>query len=168
MWRVVSCSRPRSRQEGIWTTQKVMVVVFACFVWGACATHRTSGYVVPGETLDKNARYFVVIDLEDDRELNALLERGLATRGIEVSSGLIGTMPADAAYRVGYSGQWQWDITWYLLSFSIRIYGPESGLLIATASSLRTSLVRRPPAEVVSEVLNQLFGHLGRSNGGTP
>jgi hypothetical protein len=128
-----------------------------CILSTACVSD-TGGYVVPGETLDEDGVFYIVFSKDDERALYQVLQEDMASRGLRVLSGFADRMPDDATYLVEYGSQWQWDITWYLLSFNIRIYHPETKLLIATANSMHTSVVRRPAEEVVSETLDQLFG----------
>ena len=120
-------------------------------------TSEIGGYIVPGESLDREGDYYIVVEEEDRRLLYLILREKVASRGISVSSGSKDSIPMDVDFLVEYGGQWEWDLAWYLFDFNVRIYHPDTKFLIATASSLRTSLKRRPPAQVVEETLDQLF-----------
>lgn len=123
----------------------------------ACATTDVGSYIVPGEALAPSGSYYIVFSENDERALHELLREGMIARELDASSGFADRVPADATYVVEYGSQWQWDVTWYLLHLSVRVYEPDERLLIASAHSERTSLVRRPAEEVVAETLNALF-----------
>ncbi len=138
-----------------------MIRVLILFCLGlslsACVSVDVNGYIVPGETLEYDRQYYIVFSRNDEHALHDILERGMTVKGISVSTGFPDRMPLNTGYIVEYGGQWQWDVTWYLLNFNVRVYDPETKLLIASASSLRTSLGRKSPEEIVSETLSQIF-----------
>lgn len=125
----------------------------------ACASADVGSYVVPGESLAESGSYYIVFAADDDRALHELLREGMVARDLDASSGFADRMPEDTTYLVEYGSQWQWDVTWYLLHLNVRVYEPGTRLLIASAHSRRSSLVRKPPEEVVAEALNVLFDH---------
>lgn len=133
-----------------------LVLILLLFLEG-CVSVDVTGYVVPGETLEKGGGYYIVPSKDDMHGLNELLKEGLLAKGLLATSGIQDNMPEDIHYIVEYGGQWQWDITWYLLNFNVRIYHSETKLLIASANSLRTSLGRKSPKFIVSETLGKLF-----------
>lgn len=122
-----------------------------------CATADVGSYLVPGEALAQSGRYYIVFSEEDDRAVHELLREEMIARGLDAASGFPDRMPQDTAYLVEYGSQWQWDATWYLLHLNVRVYEPDTRLLIASAHSQRTSLARRSPEEMVTETLNALF-----------
>lgn len=123
----------------------------------ACVSVNVGSYVVPGETLDVEGSYYIVISDGDEHALYQLLKTNMLSKDLQVSFGKREDIPASATYLVEYGGQWQWDITWYLLNFDMRIYEPGSKLLIASSSSLRTSLARKSAEKIVVETLEELF-----------
>ncbi len=135
------------------------MLFFFCMILSlsSCMSIDVSGYVVPGETLVKDKHYYIVFANTDEHALHDILQKGISARGIPVSSGFEDRMPEEAGYLVEYGGQWQWDVTWYLLNFNVRVYNPENRLLIASASSLRTSLGRKTPEAVIAETLDKIF-----------
>lgn len=136
---------------------KRLAALWPCLLLAACATSDVGSYTVPGESLSTSGRYYVIFSENDDRALHEMLRTAMIARGLDASSGFADRVPADATYIVEYGSQWQWDLTWYLLHLSVRIYEPNERLLIASAHSERTSLVRRPAEEVVAETLHALF-----------
>lgn len=129
----------------------------ASLLVAACASSDVGSYTVPGEELARSGSYYIVFSENDDRALHELLRKAMIARGLDASSGFADRVPADATYLVEYGSQWQWDVTWYLLHLSVRVYEPDERLLIAAAHSRRTSLVRKPAEEVVTETLDSLF-----------
>ena len=133
------------------------LILLASLSLTACVSVDVSRYIVPGETLDKEGSYHIVISENDGHDLHELLKTNMLSKGLFVSFGTREDMPDDVTYLVEYGGQWQWDISWYLLNFNIRIYQPGSKLLVASSNSLRTSLGRKSAERVVVETLEQLF-----------
>lgn len=123
----------------------------------ASCVAETGAYVVPGKSIDRTGKYYIVVAEEDKRLLYLLLREQIELRGIAVTSGSEDGLPHDADFVVEYGGYWQWDFTWYLFDFNVWIYDPETRFLIASASSVRSSPNRRPPEQVVDETLDQLF-----------
>jgi len=56
-----------------------------------------------------------------------------------------------------YRDKWMWDITMYLLELTITFKDPVNGLVMASGNSYHTSLTRMTPAEMVDEVLTNIF-----------
>lgn len=123
----------------------------------SCATVQVGSYIVPGTALDTDGDYYIIFSENDQRMLHEILRKGMIKRGLSATSGFEDRMPESTNYFVEYSSRWQWDITWYLLEFNLRIYNPRTKLLVASAYSLRTSLQRRTPEEIVAETLAELF-----------
>ena len=127
------------------------------FLLVSCATVDIGGYIASDVNLSKQSNYYIVFSSRDEHALHELLRENMALRGYSVSSGFEDRMPEDTDYMLKYGSQWQWDITWYLLNLDVKVYHPDTKLLAASAHSQRTSLVRKPPEEVVVEALDQLF-----------
>jgi len=134
---------------------KVVLILVTTYLSG-CVSNQ-SGFVVPGESLVPSARYYVVKARDDERSLNEVIVRNLLAKGYSVSTGLREETPKAADYLINYGSQWQWDITWYLLDFDIRIYTHANNLFVASAHSEQTSLLRKPQDEIVASVINRIF-----------
>ncbi len=133
----------------------IIVAAVSALVAGCSAS--VTGFVVPGERLEPGGAYYIVFTERDDHGLHELLRKELSYYRPDTSSGFADRMPAETDYLVEYDAQWQWDITWYLLVLSVRIYDPATRLMIATASSTRTSGARTAPDKMVAEALAELF-----------
>jgi len=61
------------------------------------------------------------------------------------------TAPVDAI--ITYQDRWAWDITMYMIRLNIQVRDGKSGDIMASAESMRPSLERLDPPEMVKEVL---------------
>ena len=134
---------------------KILIIVSLFLSVTGCASS-VGGYVVPGESIDRSLVYKIEKNKTDERGLGGIILRQLKEKGLKVfleSS----DVSKDYDVKIVYGGQWQWDVTWYLLNVDIRFYEEEPSLLVASAYSHRSSLVRKDPAEVVDEAISALF-----------
>ena len=113
--------------------------------------------VLPGADLAGSKKYYVVHLPADNREVNKLITDNLKARGYEATTGEAVNVPAGAQILVTYQDKWMWDITMYMIQLDIQFRNPSNDMALATGSSLRTSLARKSPAEMVQEVLDQIF-----------
>lgn len=93
----------------------------------------------------------------DERGVEKIIARKLNEFGFQATSGMdaIPTDHVDAV--VTYKDRWMWDITMYMLEISIEFHNPDSNFVFASGKSYRTSLARKPPEEMIDEVLRDLF-----------
>jgi hypothetical protein len=77
--------------------------------------------------------------------------------GMQATAGEAGRTPADVDAIVTYQDKWTWDITMYMIELNVQIRKPKSEITIASGHSLRTSLARKSPPEMVEEVLTDIF-----------
>ncbi|WHI52761.1 hypothetical protein P3339_08360 [Microbulbifer sp. MLAF003] len=131
-------------------------IVAALFLSIAGCSSTMGGYIVPGESIDRNLVYKVEKNTTDERGLDEIISLQLKKKGLKVFAESSDTSK-DYDVKIVYGGQWQWDVTWYLLNVDIRFYEKESSLLLASAYSHRTSLVRKKPSQVVDEAISALF-----------
>jgi predicted CopG family antitoxin len=134
---------------------KIFIIV-ALFLSIAGCSSTIGGYIVPGESIDRNLVYKIEKNKTDERGLSEIILRQLKKKGLKVFIESSDTSK-DYDVKIIYGGQWQWDMTWYLLNVDIRFYEKEPSLLLASAYSHRTSLVRKNPTEVVDEAISALF-----------
>lgn len=103
-------------------------------------------------------RSFVVVKFgPDSRGVEQLIAAELNSRGKQATA--VASQPdqvaADAV--VTYVDKWMWDITMYMIELTIEVRDPETNYKLASARSYRTSLARKSPREMVSEVLGKMF-----------
>ncbi|GAB2876617.1 hypothetical protein ACCI51_13515 [Microbulbifer echini] len=132
------------------------IFLLAIFALTACSSNQ-SQYIVPGVSLNKTDKYYVIRDNGDERNLDNLIVEALSDRGYTVSSGPKIDIPENINYLIYYGSQWQWDMTWYLLDFDLRVHTYTDNLFVASSNSWQTSLARKPHKEVISTAVDQLF-----------
>jgi len=86
-----------------------------------------------------------------------IIAEELSERGYSVTSGPKVEIPSNVNYLIYYGSQWQWDMTWYLLDFDLRVHTYTDNLFVASSNSWQTSLARKPQKEVISATVGQLF-----------
>lgn len=126
------------------------------FFLQGCMTNQ-KGTVFPGNDLSVIKKFYVVHLPADSRGVEKLIANELAARGFEVTSGEAINAPADVDAIVTYKDKWMWDIKMYMLQLDIEFRKPVSETPIASGSSMRTSLARKSPENMVKEVLDQIF-----------
>jgi len=121
-----------------------------------CANLAT-GRVTPGIDIMQFNKFYVVKFQPDGRGINMLIRDELQVMGFEAMTGPENEVPEDAEAIVTYRDNWMWDITMYMIKLKILIHNPETQRLLATGRSYHTSLTRKSPEEMVSEVLSNIF-----------
>ena len=94
----------------------------------------------------------------DGRSLHSTIAARLQALGYQATSGTAEkpAEPVDAI--VTYVDRWMWDITMYMLEITIQFHQPDTGYVIASGNSYRTSLVRKSPEYMIEEVLREMLG----------
>jgi len=113
---------------------------------------------IPPEQRAAGMRYFVERHEQDKRELDVTIAAELAKRGVVATSGASTARPAAFDVLVTYEDRWQWDMSMYLLSMRIDLRDPKTNALLATGSSMQTSLARKPAEEVIARIVGGFFG----------
>jgi hypothetical protein len=121
-----------------------------------CMTQLTSN-VVPGTNLKALKRLHVIHLAADQHGVERLIADRLNAMGYQTTVGEKGTLPEDAQAVVTYQDKWMWDITMYMLELNVQIRQPKTDIALATGHSMRTSLVRSSPSEMVAEVLKDIY-----------
>ena len=134
------------------------VFLLAVFVglWSGCVTQLKSD-VVPGTDLKALKKIFVVKLPADQRGVERLIADRLNVMGYQATAGEKSAVPDDVQAVVTYQDKWMWDITMYMIELNVQVRQPKTDIAMATGHSLRTSLVRKSPPEMVEEVLTDLF-----------
>lgn len=113
---------------------------------------------MPGVSLANLHTFYVRKLPQDGRGIERLISDRLNTLGKSSTYGTdaLPAKPVDAV--VTYQDRWIWDITMYMLELNIQFRDPKSEVQLASGHSMRTSLVRRSPEEMVDEVLRRMLG----------
>jgi hypothetical protein len=135
----------------------VLLVVAAVGLLSGCATAQLNSDVAKGADLQAVKKVYVEHLPKDERGVEKLIADRLNVMGKQATSGEKGAAPADADAIVTYQDKWMWDITMYMIELNVQVRNPKTEIALATGHSLRTSLVRKSPTEMVAEVLNDIF-----------
>lgn len=138
-------------------------LLLALLFASGCAVNEQRGSLVPGASFGNQEKYYVVKLPADERRIDRLIAENLQLRGIQASYGVGTERPADYEIVVTYQDKWMWDMTMYMLQLNIQVKDAETGALLATGESKRTSLVRKSPEYMVDEVLDQIFAKIDPS-----
>ena len=132
-----------------------LAMAVLCFASG-CVNIATAT-VDPNANLATVKTAYVVKLPKDERGVNRLIADKLKDKGVIATTGA-DPKPASAVDAiVTYADRWHWDITMYMLELNITVRDPKNDVPIATGRSLHTSLTRKSPEEMVTEVLDSIY-----------
>lgn len=131
-----------------------LLAVLALMLSG-CAVNRATATVDPSADLGSLKSLHVKKKADDDRAIDQLIATELRSRGYTVTTDTDVSQTPDAT--VSYVDKWFWDITMYMLELTIIISDPKDDYPLASGNSLHTSLTRKSPPEMVTEVLDNIF-----------
>jgi hypothetical protein len=134
-----------------------MVAAAALASLPGCVNQQSST-ISAGVDLRRLRRLHVVRLPADTRGIERLVAEELRRGGLVVTIGTEADAPPDADALVTYNDRWMWDITMYMISLDIALRDPRTRFPIASGRSVRSSLVRGTPEEMVREVLARIFG----------
>ncbi len=135
----------------------ILFVVVSCVA--GCGLKRVTlkADMVPGKQLNKQGLMYVERFSPDKRNLHILIADQLSLMGYQSASGESGQAPKNTQTVVTYVDKWQWDITNYLRKITISFRDYPARSLVIQGESSRTSLVRKPPVEVIRETLDEMM-----------
>lgn len=140
-----------------WSAIMVGAVLLAVALLAGCASSSLQSETMPGVALANLHTFHVRKLAQDGRRIDQLISDRLNAMGKSSTYGPgTPTSPVDAI--VTYQDRWMWDITMYMLELNIQLRDPKNEVQLASGHTLRTSLVRRSPQEMVDEVLGKMFG----------
>jgi len=123
-----------------------------------CAVNRATATVTPGAAMESLKTFYVVRLPADNRGVENLIRDDLIKRGYAATSGpelAHDAYTADAV--VTYEDRWMWDITMYMIELDVTLRNSSNGFPIASGKSFHTSLTRKSPPEMVTEVMTNIF-----------
>ena len=121
-----------------------------------CVT-KLNSTVSPGTNLKTLKKFYVVRLAADQRGIEKVISDRLNVMGYKATAGEKTAVPDDAEAIVTYQDKWMWDLTMYMIELNVQVRQPKTDIAMATGHSLRTSLARKSPPEMVEEVLTDLF-----------
>jgi len=122
-----------------------------------CANTSLTSDIDPSADIKSLQTFYVAKLPSDERGIDVMIENELNAIGKYATSGSDPkpSSPVDAV--VTYEDKWMWDITMYMIELEIDLRDPETNYEFATGRSYRTSLARKKPEEMVTEVLSKIF-----------
>lgn len=131
-------------------------LVVTVLLTSGCAVNRATATVDPSADLIGVKKVYVQKFAPDSRGINVLIANKLKSMGYEVDTG---TFPSgeQVDVLVTYKDKWMWDITMYMLELTVVIRDPKNNFPLASGNSFHTSLSRKPPEEMVDEVVENIF-----------
>jgi hypothetical protein len=140
-------------------TRFIFVIAMTCAMalTTGCAVNSATANLSPGTDLSSFKSIYVVKQPKDKAGLDSLIAQDLKKRGYAVTQGPELTTPYNADVAVTYVDRWMWDITLYLLDLTVNFRDAKSGFPVAVGNSHHTSLTRKSPPEMVSEVMTNIF-----------
>jgi hypothetical protein len=132
------------------------ITIITCFYLFGCASQQLQSTIPPGVDINKLSKFYTIHFKNDKRGLHETISNELNSMGFTSSYGEEENIPNDVDAIVRYVDNWQWDITNYMIKITITMRKPDESLL-ATATSFRTSLVRKDHHEMIRETLNEIF-----------
>ncbi len=132
-------------------------VLFAAALFSGCSVIQLTADVSPGTNLGEAKKFYVVHAPKDDRGIDRLIADRLNLMGKQASYGDKSGIPAEVDAIVTYQDKWMWDMTMYMIELNIQLRRPKTEMSMASGHSLRTSLARKSPPQMVEEVLTAIF-----------
>ena len=137
---------------------KIINLILVIIIMAGCSKALIKSDSAPGTNLATFKTFYVQKSPPDERGLEVVIANKLNELGFQATSGVDAT-PADPVDAVvTYKDRWMWDFTMYMLEIDIELHDPDSNFVFASGNSYRTSLVRKPPEEMIDEVLRDIFG----------
>jgi hypothetical protein len=122
-----------------------------------CAVNRATATLSPGADLSKAKSVYVVTQPKDKHGLDSMIAADLEKRGYTVTRGPELNTGYQADMAVTYVDKWMWDITMYMIELTVTLRDAKTGFPMATGNSYHTSLTRKSPPEMVTEVMTNVF-----------
>lgn len=118
---------------------------------------KTTSNVSQDVSINDFKNFYVVPSFDDRRGVKEAISADLQSRGFNVEIGPVIQMPETFDVEVNYDAKWVWDKEYYLSDLIISFKNPDSTTSIASGESHHQSIERKPTAEMVEEILDQIF-----------
>lgn len=102
-------------------------------------------------------RIYVEHRLTDNHHIDDAIVAELKARGYEASSGPLTMLPEGIQAIISYEDRWAWDFKSYLIDLNLEVRENFSGKPLAQGHYHQASARTKPPADVVHEIIGDLF-----------
>lgn len=150
-------SNKRHWMSRILKTGAVVALVSAL---SSCSVHENTRQISPSfsETgVTKLRSFHVRKHADDDYNLAEDIAAELQRMGYRATSGTAQSPPGRVDAVLSYKDRWVWDMTMYMISLDVQLREPGSDVILATAKTVRSSLIRKSQQEMVRETLTKLL-----------
>lgn len=123
-------------------------------------SHQSTRQLSPGYGESRVAKlrtFYVRKHADDDYNLDEDIVVQLQEMGYRASSGTAQLPAGKVDAVITYNDRWVWDITMYMLSLDVQLREPGSDYNLASAKTLRSSVIRKSQREMVRETLTKLL-----------
>lgn len=135
----------------------LLIAIFALSVLSGCVSVKLDADRAPNTDLSKLKTFYVKKLPLDERGIEVKIADQLNLMGFSATYGAEDAPPTPVDAIITYEDRWMWDITMYMLELKISIRDPETGFMLASGFSYRTSLGRKPAEYMVKETLYKIF-----------
>ncbi|MBH0189982.1 MAG: hypothetical protein HP493_14380 [Nitrospira sp.] len=134
----------------------LLPLLLVCLFLPACSS-TLNAKKVPGTDLTRLKSLYVQKLPADERGVDRLIVGRLTQMGFQATNGAgdVPPMPVDGI--VTYQDKWWWDLSTYLLQLTVQIRDGQTRMVLANGQSMRSSLIRKSPEEMVEDVLMEIF-----------
>lgn len=108
--------------------------------------------------LDRFQRVFVERRLNDNHRLDEHFVAALQRLGYQASAGPLTMMPEKTDALLTYDARWEWDFQSYLIELTLEVHTVYPRKKLADARYHQPTVTPKPPAAVVRELVDRLFG----------
>jgi hypothetical protein len=142
----------------MWIRREWILFTLMLSLAPAGCSNTATATLSPGVDLSVVRTYYVVHQPKDTHNLHFLIRDRIIKEGFAATAG---PELEKSAYKanaiVTYVDRWMWDITLYLLELMVTFRDPANDFPLAVGNSYHTSLTRLSPAEMVEEVMTNIF-----------
>jgi hypothetical protein len=126
---------------------------------GNCV-HQSTRQLAPSmspQRLQQMKTFYVRKHADDDYKVGEGIAAQLQSMGYRASVGSSQRSPGSVDAVITYTDKWFWDITMYMLSLDVQVREPGSDMVLASATTVRSSLVRKSQKEMIRETMEKLI-----------
>ncbi len=136
----------------------ILMIFFGLVTSGCGASmEKLSSLEMPGGKLNIIKKIYVNKLEEDTRDIHLMIKDELVKKGYEATTEQDGPKPENVDGVIVYADRWAWDITMFMYQLTILIKNPEEDLVLGAGKSIRATMARKEPNEMIKEVLDSLL-----------
>ncbi len=132
----------------------LLLLAFLCALGSSCSSVSTRKVIA----LDRFPRVYVERRLNENHRLDEHFVTALRQLGYDASSGPLTMMPEKTDSLLTYDARWEWDFQSYLIELTFEVHTVRPRKKLADARYHQPTITPKPPAAVVRELVDRLFG----------